>query len=580
LELQDFTRQLNGEVRDRVISGTGDSTFSEQIFTELVFEYLSEIGMVEEPELCYLDHRYKRSIIRLNGFSFSADGDELDLFVTLFLDLAEPVLISKDKLVEAGQQGARFFIEAMQREYADAIEPSHPAHGLAKRIHEHHNVIRTVRIFVLTDGLAKENKFKPVTGKNISVAVEVMDAERLYRGMQAGLPRDEIAVDFVEMTGKAIPCVYVPETGGKEYSACLTVFPGDVLATLYERYGARLLELNVRSFLSITGKVNKGIRETIRTRPDRFLAYNNGIVMTVDEIVVERMADGQTGLRSIRGLQIVNGGQTTASIHRARKTDKADLSNVYVPAKITRIQSDKLDEIVGMISRFANSQNTVQPADFSANDAFHVEVEKLAGTIWCPNQQGRWFYERARGSYQVALFRDGNTPAKLKKLREIIPPNRKFSKPELAKYLNAWDQKPHVVSLGSQKNFDAFMQSLQKERQKNWLPDSAWYHEFIAKAIIFRETQRLVQRLYREEKIKAQPANVSAYLVSCLSACCSGKLDFARVWKLQDISDQLRNLLSIWAISVDKALRASAGGKMVSEWAKKRFVGNISGRFR
>jgi len=441
-------------------------------------------------------------------------------------------------------------------------------------------VIRTVRIFVLTDGLAKENKFKPVTGKNISVAVEVMDAERLYRGMQAGLPRDEIAVDFVEMTGKAIPCVYVPETGGKEYSACLTVFPGDVLATLYERYGARLLELNVRSFLSITGKVNKGIRETIRTRPDRFLAYNNGIVMTVDEIVVERMADGQTGLRSIRGLQIVNGGQTTASIHRARKTDKADLSNVYVPAKITRIQSDKLDEIVGMISRFANSQNTVQPADFSANDAFHVEVEKLAGTIWCPNQQGRWFYERARGSYQVALFRDGNTPAKLKKLREIIPPNRKFSKPELAKYLNAWDQKPHVVSLGSQKNFDAFMQSLQKERQKNWLPDSAWYHEFIAKAIIFRETQRLVQRLYREEKIKAQPANVSAYLVSCLSACCSGKLDFARVWKLQDISDQLRNLLSIWAISVDKALRASAGGKMVSEWAKKRFVGNISGRFR
>jgi len=110
LELQDFTRQLNGEVRDRVISGTGDSTFSEQIFTELVFEYLSEIGMVEEPELCYLDHRYKRSIIRLNGFSFSADGDELDLFVTLFLDLAEPVLISKDKLVEAGQQGAAVFM--------------------------------------------------------------------------------------------------------------------------------------------------------------------------------------------------------------------------------------------------------------------------------------------------------------------------------------------------------------------------------------------------------------------------------------------------------------------------------------
>ncbi|EIL96747.1 AIPR family protein [Rhodanobacter sp. 115] len=321
----------------------------------------------------------------------------------------------------------------------------------------------------------------------------------------------------------------------------------------------------MRSFLSATGKINKGIRETLKTRPDRFLAFNNGIVMTADELVAERGEDGQIGLRYLKGVQIVNGGQTTASIHRSWKLKEAELSKVFVPAKISKIREDRLEEMVSLISKYANSQNSVQPADFSANDPFHIEIERLAERTWCPDQRGRWFYERARGSYQVALFRGGDTPAKLRKLKETIPPNRRISKPEVARYINAWGSKPHLVSLGTQKNFDHFMQQLRKNSDTEWIPDEKWFRELVAKAILFREAQRIVRSL----KFKASQSNITAYLVSLLADRYGEKFDLERIWRTQFTSPQLSDLMLQWAPKIDEALRHTAAGRQVSEWAKK-----------
>jgi hypothetical protein len=154
--------------------------------------------------------------------------------------------------------------------------------------------------------------------------------------MQPTLGRDEIVVDFQASAGSPIPCLPMRDAS-TDYEAYLAILPGEVLYKLYDEYGSRLLELNVRSFLSARGKINSGIRRTLREEPDRFLAYNNGIVVTVDELETLTLDDGRPAIRSLRGLQIVNGGQTTASIHRARKVDRVDISSVMVPAKITRI---------------------------------------------------------------------------------------------------------------------------------------------------------------------------------------------------------------------------------------------------
>ncbi len=194
----------------------------------------------------------------------------------------------------------------------------------------------------------------------------------------------------------------------EDYLSYLMIMPAEILYRIYDEYGPRLLEFNVRSFLQAKGKVNKGIRDTLKQEPDRFMAYNNGISATADSLQVVRNDDGQLAIKTITGLQIVNGGQTTASLHRAKKIDKADISAVFVPAKITiLLKPEKLEEIVPKISLYANSQNVIQVADFSANHSFHIEIERLSTTVWCPGEQGRWFYERARGQYQVAKSRAG-----------------------------------------------------------------------------------------------------------------------------------------------------------------------------
>ena len=234
----------------------------------------------------------------------------------------------------------------------------------------------------------------------------------------------------------------------------------------------------------------------VKATPDRFMAYNNGIVLVADEARMGKTADGGPGLLWLKGMQIVNGGQTTASIYFTRKKDAGvDLGRVRVPAKIIVLRSSDTaaeERLIADISRFANSQNAVKVSDLSANKPFHVELEKLATTTYTPDGVGRWFYERAAGSYNVLLAREGTTPARLRKLKETIPTTRKITKTDLAKYLNAWEGQPHIASLGAQKNFERFMEAL-SEADDQSPPDVTAFKHMVAKAIVFRTAHRLTK---------------------------------------------------------------------------------------
>jgi len=226
--------------------------------------------------------------------------------------------------------------------------------------------------------------------------------------------------------------------------------------------------------------------------------------------------------------------------------------------------------LISDISRYANSQNSVRQSDLSANKPFHVEIEKLSLSTYCPDGIGRWFYERASGSYNTMLIREGTTAVKLRDLKAAIPSSRKITKTDLAKFLNTWDSKPHVVSLGSQKNFERFMQAFteQQQEREELVPqeiDVATYKAMISKAIIFKKTQSIVRPMF-----PAFQGNVVIYLVSLLSFRLGNKIDFNLIWNKQDISPELRNQLQIWAKEINVILHNSSGGKMISEWAKKQ----------
>jgi hypothetical protein len=409
------------------------------------------------------------------------------------------------------------------------IDPANTDAGdLAHRIYELQDRIEVLRVVVLSDGMTGLKSLDLKNAKDgTRVLVDLYGIERLHRLLGQGLTRDDIELDLLAETGAALPCLKATADGA-DYDAYMAAIPASVLADVYEKYGTRLLELNVRAFLGVRGRksVNAGLRQTIVEQPKRFLAYNNGIVATAEEIEVSTDGRGNLAIRSLNGLQIVNGGQTTASLHRARKRDKASLENITVPVKIIRASSENLDEMVAAVSRSTNSQNTVQPADFSANDPFHTTVETLANNMWLPDQRGRWFYERARGSYGAAEYKSSFRASERRRFASETPKDRRFSKTDLAKYLNAWNGLPHQVSFGNQKNFQSFMQAMKEQYPDGYVPDEEWFRMFIAKAILFRATQAIV----KAQKFPAYQANIVAYTVAYISWKSGGRIDFERVW--------------------------------------------------
>ena len=566
MDLTEFLRETQAAVRAQMRDG---ALYEELVFCGIVMEHMSEIGMTFEPVECHFEGKVGNANLRLSGYSISEESDQLDLFVSLYANVDEPTNIPDTETKTAVEQCLRFLTLCAEGKMAPKLDPSSDVRSLAETLQAIYDDLEQIRVYVITDRVAKSKSFKTRDIGGKSVRLEVMDIQRLHRHWSEGKPRDELIVDFKLVCGGPLPCVYVP--GESDYDYALTAIPAEALRLLYEQFGARLLEANVRSFLSVKGKgVNAGIQNTLRTAPERFMAYNNGIVIVADRMELDKAGgEGSTGILWLKGLQIVNGGQTTASIYFTKKKfPETDLSRVRVPAKIIVMREDdsaKEEALVSDISRYANSQNAVRQSDLSANKPFHVEIEKLSRSVFCPDGVGQWFYERAAGSYNTLLTREGTTPAKLKLLKEAIPTARRITKTDLAKYITAWDKKPDIVSLGSQKNFDRFMAGLTLvDGQEASLPTVADYKAMIAKAKIYRDAQKRLRPMFQ-----AFQANVTTYTVSLLSEKLGHRIELDRVWSKQATSPELLAQIAVWAKEVNEVLHASAGGKMVSEWAKR-----------
>jgi hypothetical protein len=409
----------------------------------------------------------------------------------------------------------------------------------------------------------------------VPVEFHVWDIARFHRLHESRSGRDDLAIDLSALVDGGLPCIEAG-TDSDDYAAYLCVVPGRVLAEMYEEYGSRLLEANVRSFLTIKGRVNKGIRNTILHDASSFFAYNNGIAATASKVTIE---DGDHGLRLVNAtdLQIVNGGQTTASIASAHLNDHASLDHVFVPMKLSVIAPEKSGEMIPWISRFANSQNRVNDADFFANHDYHRRLQEISRRLWAPARPGtqhetHWFYERARASYmnETAVL----SPAKKRRFMEINPRNQVITKTELAKSENAWAERPNVVSKGAQKNFLDFADRTTKEWDAD--PDRFNEHYFrsvVCRVILFRKT---------EEIVSAQPwfgggyrPNVVAYTLARLARLIEDdgakrRLDVDAIWLRQGTTPAIDAQLTLIAKAMNDVITwAERRVQNITEWAKQ-----------
>jgi hypothetical protein len=574
MTLEEFAEQLKEEVlAAREVDGSED--FAENAFVSRFLEYLAEAGEIEDAEVI----RCRQHGLKANGYGLDIETETLDLFITVYNGEVPPPRLDK-ATVETAFKQLLGFLEKSRGDLFTKLEETGKSFDAAYAIHtafKGDGCVSRVRLFLLTDGVVRSRQtdafFKQSAGKStkltkLEVSYHIWDVERLYRWYTSGRAREEIDVDVTATLGEPLPCLRMPVNETADYETFLVFVPGTFLVDVYGRYGARLLERNVRSFLQAKGAVNSGIRKTILEEPQRFLAYNNGLTATAAAIEVVPLQGGGIGLNRIRDFQIVNGGQTTASLFHASRKDSAAVDSVTVQLKLNRVKdAAHLDEVVAKISQYANSQNKVNSADFSANDPFHRRLEELSRTVWAPpgtgsQRQTHWFYERARGQYADDKARTG-TKAKAKEFELLNPRSQMFTKTDLAKYENTWMQLPQRVSRGAQKNFSAFVIELGK--RGNVTVDEAYFRRVIAKAILFKCAERLVQA----ENYGGYRANIVTYTLALISHLTARGLDLDEIWKLQAIPDALQRFIKSAAADVQKILlNPPAHRRNVSEWCK------------
>lgn len=556
--LDDFYKSFREEILCASDTETSGWT-TEDFLTAVMLEYLEEAGEVTDPVICPFRDRG----LQMNAYAFSEDFESVDIFVSIYSDTEMPRSVSQTDIDSAIKRAIQLYHRAVNDLYT-SFQRDNDTYEFAISVFQNKSNIKNVRICALTNGLVKPIALKNITISGAEVSFALWDIDRLYRCVTSGKMRETIEIDFEEKFQTTIPCI--ENSTSNKYSVYLAIINGELLAALYSEFRDRLLEKNVRSFLQVKGGVNKGIRDTLRDEPDMFLAYNNGISVTAESVEIVRDENGKPSIKRIRDMQIVNGGQTTASIFNAWNDKKlgVDLSKVFVQMKLSVIGSaEDMDVIVPRISTFANTQNKIQVADFSANDPFHRRIEELSRTIWAPAQGGmkpqNWFYERARGQYADMLTRE-STPKRKKEYKETHP---LFTKTDLAKYENTWDQLPYQVSEGAQKNFHKFMLRL-KER-KGFVPDEAYYRNLIAKAILFRRTEKLVQ----QQQYGGYRANIVTYTLAFLSHETAQRIDLERIWKEQGLTPALEAEIIAISRFVQKLIVNPPGGANVSEWCKK-----------
>lgn len=577
-ELKQFHENTCEDVNSLVLSNEEGST-PEQVFTEYALSLLSDSGETENCRLSYDEKISKRGIEhKISAYALYDNYETLDLFVTLYFGTSEVTVVKKDDAIKALKKLQKFLVNAIYKKYVDELEVSSQifdlAHTLAN-VPEVKEFLTRVNLFLITDGQVNSDIQGFETVEGYSISNRVIDINYLFN--IATHERIPIEIDFTENNYK-VPCI-VSENANPDYQSYLAIIPGHALVDIYEKYGARLLEQNVRSFLQFTGKYNKGIRRTIIEEPQMFLAFNNGLAATADEIRLTNLPDNSgTSISYVKDLQIVNGGQTTASIYHTWKKNKdIDISKIYVQLKLSIIKNkDKFGEIVGRIAEYANTQNKVSASDLSSNQENHVVLEKLSRSIWAPPATGsinqtRWFFERARGQYKNARAREGYTPLKRKVFDSKNPRSQVITKEVIAKYENAWEEvyknknlaiAAHTVVRGNQKNYAEFLCHNFKAK-----PDNIYFENLIAKAILFKSAEKIYG--IKPNAIGDMRYITVPYAIGWLGYKTDYKIDLYKIWKKQEISKALNKLLKEVMIQVEKFIHTNAPGSLYGEWAKK-----------
>lgn len=577
-ELLKFYQSLNQDIKAIQLS-EDEGGNSEQVFTQIALDNLAEAGETENVILAFDKKDIgSKNQHQINAYSSSDNFETIDLFITVYKGTEEISKITQSDIITAQKRISNFFKKCINKNYVNDIEESSEIFQLAYTLAELQKTDTNgtrVTAFILTDGEYNGEFPKSEIIDEFKILYRIVDIGYFFKISEES--RVPIEVNFEDFEGEKykIPCL-TANTHSNKYETYIAIMPGGCISKLYDRFGARLLEQNVRSFLQFNGKINRGIRDTIRNESEMFLAFNNGIAATADHIELD-----STGhfISKISNLQIVNGGQTTATIYNSEKNEKADISRIYVQVKFSVIKNpEDFSEIVSRISKYANTQNKINDADFSANNPALITFEKLSRYILSPASsvnlmQTCWFFERARGQYKTLRSREGRTKSLQAAFDRKYPQKQMFTKVELAKYINAYQEiydgkklliGPHIVVRGNEKNYAQFIaNNLPSEIKKI---NSVYFEDSIAKCLLFKNAEKRYG--VKPNNIGEMRQVVVPYTLSLFNILTNNKIDLYKIWKNQEVSNELSECIFNLMVQVNKFISVAYSGKNYIQTAK------------
>ncbi len=550
IQLEDF---YQGFYQDALTDFQVDKDASKaQIFTQKIGSYLEQDGDVADITWS----EYIQSDIEFSGYAYDEERKLLTIVGSQFFPGEKIETLTKDLYERKFKKMKLFFEEAVNstQPLYSVMSPSDEAVESAKYIYDlfASNGIQRLMFLIITNGtLTRNTKVIPFeTIQNLRADFQVFDLKDIFRISTQENNLQEIEVSVNDYTKEGLLCLPA-SLEAQDYASYLVVMPGEVLAQIYDKYGQKLLEQNVRTFLQFKGNTNKKMQITIKEEPERFFAYNNGLTCTASSIEVEKQ-DNILKIVRLNGLQIVNGGQTTSVIYNCYK-NKLDVKNIFVQMKLSVVsKEEEYADFVGKVARYANSQNPVKESDFFSNSPFHKTFKELSERIWAPMSGGlqiknKWYYERTRGQYlneKAKYSRDG----KEKEFLLRYPKEQMIDKHVLAKTEMIFSNFPHLSTKTNQA-FPKFAKQIEDMLEKDELSiNESYFKEAVAKIILTKKTDKLIAEAEWAKSRKSVRAYIKAYALALLNKYVKeheAYLNYADIWDRQDISEAMEQVLDI-----------------------------------
>ena len=509
---------------------------------------INDYSLISDLSLCNYEWRNGNKTfksMKIDAYSVDIVSNAINILVADYND-DEIKTITNESKNNLSQLMINFF-ENVLKGYFKETEQSAVYSQAAQDILRNLENINKLHLFIVSTNKISE-KVKDLLlnpfiykGNVFKVKLDVIDFDRIYKTRAESFEKEDVVI-YTERYGvKGIPCIKANlET--ETYDSYLAVIPGEFLADIYDDYSSQLLESNVRSFLSFRGGINKGIRGTILNSREKFFTYNNGISATAKSIECKYFEGEGMLITSFTGLQIINGGQTTASLASTRIKDKVSLKNIFVQMKLTIVRENDPD-FVRNIAKFANSQNKVTSADLNSNHPFYIRIEEFSRKVFAPAVNGSpyqelWFFERARGQYEQPMIKM-TTKKQRDDYQKVRPKDKKFTKTDLAKFVNSANMQPYFVSWGADVNSTRFQEQLAKAWDKdNSVYNEYYYKELIGMAIVYKSLEKIISqqdwyienRAYRPQLVTYTFAKF-VYEVTKLKK----KIDYKAIWDKQSI---------------------------------------------